>query len=97
MSMNKQCEIVQDLLPLYVDSACSKSSAAMVEEHLENCLECKVLYKKLCADAGEDMLKTEIAGIVAKHKKEKAADDCSLCTSYNHPHLYSDHPLACIH
>ena len=70
MNMNKQCEIVQDLLPLYVDSACSKSSAAMVEEHLENCLECKVLYKKLCADAGEDMLKTEIAGIVAKHKKK---------------------------
>ena len=35
--MDKQCEIVQDLLPLYVDSACSESSAAMVKEHMETC------------------------------------------------------------
>ena len=35
--MNKQCEIVQDLLPLYVDGACSESSAEMVREHLESC------------------------------------------------------------
>ena len=70
MSMDKQCEIVQDLLPLYVDGACSESSAAMVKEHLETCPECKALYEKLCSDAGEETLKAEMVGVVAKHEKK---------------------------
>lgn len=68
--MDKQCEIVQDLLPLYVDGACSESSAAMVKEHLESCSECKALYEKLCSDTGEETLKAEMAGVVAKHEKK---------------------------
>ena len=70
MSMDKQCEIVQDLLPLYVDGACSESSAAMVKEHLETCPECKALYEKLCSDTGEETLKAEMVGVVAKHEKK---------------------------
>ena len=68
--MNKQCEIVQDLLPLYVDSACSESSAAMVKEHLESCPECKSLYEKLCSNTGEEILKTEMTGVVAMREKK---------------------------
>ena len=68
--MNKQCEIVQDLLPLYVDGACSESSAAMVKEHLESCPECKTLYEKLCSDTGEGTLKAEMVGVVAKREKK---------------------------
>ena len=68
--MNKQCEIVQDLLPLYVDGACSESSAAMVKEHLESCPECKALYEKLCSDTGEGTLKAEMVGVVAKHERK---------------------------
>ena len=68
--MNKQCEIVQDLLPLYVDGACSESSTAMVKEHLESCSECKTLYEKLCSDTGEGTLKAEMVGVVAKHEKK---------------------------
>ena len=68
--MNKQCEIVQDLLPLYVDGACSESSTAMVKEHLESCPECKSLYEKLCSDTGEGTLKAEMVGVVAKHEKK---------------------------
>ena len=71
MSMNKQCEIVQDLLPLYVDSACSESSAAVVKEHLESCPECKSLYEKLCSDTGEEILKTEMTGVVAKRERKE--------------------------
>ena len=70
MSMDKQCEIVQDLLPLYVDGACSESSAAMVKEHLESCPECKTLYEKLCSDTGEGTLKAEMVGVVAKREKK---------------------------
>ena len=68
--MDKQCEIVQDLLPLYVDSACSESSAAMAKEHLEICPACKALYEKLCSDTGEETLKAEMTGVVAKHEKK---------------------------
>ena len=68
--MDKQCEIVQDLLPLYVDSACSESSAAMVKEHMETCQECKVLYEKLCSDTEEETLNSEMTEVVAKHEKK---------------------------
>lgn len=68
--MDKQCEIVQDLLPLYVDGACSESSVAMVKEHLESCPECKTLYEKLCSDTGEGTLKAEMVGVVAKREKK---------------------------
>ena len=70
MSMDKQCEMVQDLLPLYVDGACSESSATMVKEHLETCPECKTLYEKLCSDTGEGTLKAEMVGVVAKREKK---------------------------
>jgi len=68
--MINQCEIVQDLLPLYVDNACSASSTAMVKEHLESCPECKALYETLCSDAEEEILKAEMVDVVAKHEKQ---------------------------
>lgn len=68
--MNKQCQIVQDLLPLYVDSACSEASAEMVREHLAGCPDCRQLHERLCADTGEEMLKEEIGGVVARHDRK---------------------------
>lgn len=38
--MKLSCQIVQDLLPLYVDGACSGDSRAAVEEHLAACEDC---------------------------------------------------------
>jgi Putative zinc-finger len=35
------CEIVKDMLPLYYDNVCSRDSKKMVEEHLNECDECK--------------------------------------------------------
>lgn len=39
--MKLNCEIVQDLLPLYEDGVCSESSRAAVEEHLRDCKTCQ--------------------------------------------------------
>lgn len=36
-----QCEIVQDLLPLYCDNVCSEGSRQAVEEHLAVCPDCR--------------------------------------------------------
>lgn len=39
--MKASCEIIGDLLPLYVESMASKESAALVEEHILTCDACK--------------------------------------------------------
>lgn len=69
--MNKQCNIVQDMLPLYVDGACSESTAEMVKEHLETCTECNKIYQQMLSDTSEDILRKEKDGIIERHKKRK--------------------------
>ncbi|MGN1083634.1 MAG: zf-HC2 domain-containing protein [Lachnospiraceae bacterium] len=43
--MKIDCEIVQDLIPSYVEAICSESSKACVEEHIATCEECRALVK----------------------------------------------------
>lgn len=45
--MTNQCEIVQDLLPLYIDQELSKESQDYVESHLASCKECSALKTEL--------------------------------------------------
>jgi hypothetical protein len=37
----KQCPVIQDLLPLYVDDALSRESWVLVDEHLAGCVDCR--------------------------------------------------------
>ena len=37
----KECDIIKDLLPSYVDEICSEASKEWVEEHLAGCEDCK--------------------------------------------------------
>lgn len=39
--MKKNCNIIKDLLPLYVDEVCSEDSKKIVEEHLKDCDNCQ--------------------------------------------------------
>lgn len=39
--MKISCEIIKDLLPLYLDGVSSNDSKVMVEEHLAECDSCK--------------------------------------------------------
>lgn len=45
--MKKNCEIVKDLLPLYLDEVCSEESKKLVEEHLKECNDCKKYLEEL--------------------------------------------------
>ena len=45
--MKLSCEIVQDLLPLYADDACSEESRQAVEEHLEQCPDCRGYLERM--------------------------------------------------
>ena len=39
--MNRDCKIIQDLLPNYIDKLTTKESNAYIEEHLKECEECR--------------------------------------------------------
>ena len=41
------CNIVKDLIPLYIDGCCSEESDRVVEEHLKDCSECKKLFEEM--------------------------------------------------
>lgn len=45
--MKWNCELIQDLLPLYEEGLCSPASHAAVEEHLRECEACRRLSKPL--------------------------------------------------
>lgn len=37
----RECDIIKDLLPSYVDEICSEASKEWIEEHLKECSECR--------------------------------------------------------
>ena len=41
------CNVIMDLLPLYVDECCSEESERLVAEHLEACESCRKLYDQM--------------------------------------------------
>ncbi len=67
--MNKTCEIVQDLLPLYVDDVCSEASREMIRKHLPGCPECAGVLKKLKNDDIEEVLTEEREEVIRQQRK----------------------------
>ena len=68
----KNCEIIQDLLPLYIDDVASKESRSMIEEHIKSCSDCRNMLSKMQSDGEEIKFKTETAEIgVLKMIKKK--------------------------
>ncbi|MBQ9263505.1 MAG: zf-HC2 domain-containing protein [Clostridia bacterium] len=55
------CKIIQDLMPLVIDEACSEESRRAVEAHVAGCTNCAKIYETMKAavpapavDANED-------------------------------------------
>ncbi|MCI8275027.1 MAG: zf-HC2 domain-containing protein [Lachnospiraceae bacterium] len=69
--MNRQCEIIQDLLPLYMDNACSRSSVQMIEGHLAECEECAKLLQAMKSNQYEETLRLEKEGVIAHHARRE--------------------------
>ncbi|MGN0448325.1 MAG: zf-HC2 domain-containing protein [Acutalibacteraceae bacterium] len=46
--MKYPCEMIQDLLPLYLDGVCSEESKKAVSQHLKECTGCNKLYTAMC-------------------------------------------------
>ncbi|MBR5943807.1 MAG: zf-HC2 domain-containing protein, partial [Lachnospiraceae bacterium] len=45
--MKYECKVIEDLLPLYKDGICSEESKKAVEEHLNECPECRKMLDEL--------------------------------------------------
>lgn len=43
------CNIIKDLIPLYIDGCCSEESEKIVTEHIQNCDACRKLYADMKA------------------------------------------------
>ena len=41
------CNIIRDLLPLYIDACCSEESEICIEAHLAECAHCKEIYESM--------------------------------------------------
>lgn len=48
--MKNRCDIVQDLLPLYVDGCCTQGSWELVDEHLAECPACKQTWQEMTGE-----------------------------------------------
>lgn len=68
--MGIPCEVIQDLLPLYMDGVCSGSSTEMVKAHLDSCPQCREFLRKLGAHTSEDILRQEKDGVLSRHGRK---------------------------
>lgn len=48
--MKCECDIVKDLMPLYIDDLLSENSKKFVEDHMDSCESCKKYYEKLSSE-----------------------------------------------
>lgn len=73
-----QCEVVKDLLPLYVDSLVSDTTKGLVEKHLEECSECKAYFSSLGTNIKVDLIlddkQLEDRGATLVHKIKRTQD-----------------------
>lgn len=60
-----KCDIIQDLIPSYVDGVCSDATRECVKEHMESCEECRKIAA-LCGEkgiSGRQMEQKELDGL----------------------------------
>ena len=62
--MKYDCDMIRDLLPLYADKACSQRSREIVEEHLQECPDCRGVVSTLLDTEIEDTLQMERESII---------------------------------
>lgn len=61
------CDMVNDLLPLYLDGICSEESKDMVEQHIKNCEECRKTLE--CMQENVDIPEEKDTSIIQKVKR----------------------------
>lgn len=68
LTPERECRIVQDLLPLYEDDSCSLYTKDFVNRHLAHCSECKYILANMQTDMGISVI-TDPEGDLRRLKK----------------------------
>lgn len=56
---NKECKVVQDLLPNYIEKLISEETNKFIEEHLQTCSECQAMLESMKAEIKIDTVKQD--------------------------------------
>ena len=89
--MKHSCDVVRDLLPLYVEKMTSEMSNIMVEEHLQECSECKKYEQSLKEDSinqksinqesiNQQMIEKTPLQVVKKDIRKRKRNAVALCS-----------------
>lgn len=63
MDRELECEIVRDLLPLYVDKMASDVSKESIRRHLEHCADCNEIYRRMTFHLEEEKRPSEVGDV----------------------------------
>ncbi len=74
------CNIIRDLIPLYIDDYCSEESKEAVKKHLESCDECKDLLNAMSEKP--EVEKAEVTHIIPSKIKERQASVLQAVTMF---------------
>ena len=81
--MNKECDIVKDLIPLYADNLLSESSVELVNAHCSLCEACKNELEQACDSIRHNAQKTQSqedkwAEIAKRARRRKTVDRVAI-------------------
>ena len=74
------CNIIRDLIPLYIDDCCSEESKEAVKAHLEGCEKCKKLLNVMSEES--EVEKAEVTHIIPSKIKERQASVLQAVTMF---------------
>ena len=55
----KECKIICDLLPSYIDGLTTEDTNQYIEQHLDNCKDCKEVLEEMRKDFKTDIIKKD--------------------------------------
>ena len=63
--MKITCDVIQDLMPSYIDGILSEDSKVLVDEHMKTCQECRKMYEIMKEEQGkeQDRIRSSVASI----------------------------------
>lgn len=70
--MKITCDVIQDLMPSYIDGILSEDSKALVEEHMGTCQECRKMLEIMKEEQGKEQNQMRSSAATLKKNPEKA-------------------------
>lgn len=69
--MDKNCKVIKDLLPSYIDHVTSEETNKFIEEHLKECKECKKYFDEMNSEVEKEKIKDiEMVKEIKKYKRK---------------------------